>query len=368
MGAVLNRRLVPGPLRHRFVSGRLGRGAVPKAEDSSDSSGRHGVHPMADDPPSPAMIIHAVDEVLPVVHKLVLWKSDGLHIISLGGFQTRHEAVLAMVDQADQEHNGPAFGPVLIHTDDRPISTIDDRARSYAFCTAPQYLDVPVPDFVFGGWPEVGIDDFDQTASSMAAAGDQPAELPVAGWIGSCHLHPIRSALLSLGEAHPDLLDVQNIRWVHDPAGLQTAKRNHLSLPQQIGRWSALVDVEGKGYSGRLKLLLHSGRPVLVQDRPWHEWFWDSLVPMEHYIPVRRDLSDLVDQARWVQQNPQEAEQIGRAGQKLAQRLLTRASAVDQWARTLAVAGQTRADGWAPQALRQDLSPVLRRLGAPLDE
>ena len=160
---------------------------------------------------------------------------------------------------------------------------------------------------------------------------------------------------------------MHHVQWVHDPSGLRTAKQNHLSLPQQVRRWSALVDVEGLGYSGRLKLLLHSGRPVLVQDRPWHEWYWDSLVPMEHYIPVRRDLSDLVDQARWVQRNPEEAEQIGRAGQKLAQRLLTRASAVDEWGRTLSVAAQAGTEAWAPQALRDDLTPVLRRLGAPLE-
>ncbi|MFN2606298.1 MAG: glycosyl transferase family 90 [Acidimicrobiales bacterium] len=312
------------------------------------------------------MIIHAVDEVPPVQHKLVLWKraGDGLHALSLNGFQTRHEAVLALVDPADQQHNGPAFGPVLIHTDDRPIGAIGDDWRSYAFCTAPGYLDVAVPDFVFGGWPEVGIDDFDDTAASMAAAGDQPAELAVAGWIGSCGLHPVRSALLRLSEAHPDLLDVHDITWVYNPSGLQTVKQNHLSLPEQVRRWNALVDVEGKGYSGRLKLLLHSGRPVLVQDRPWHEWYWDSLVPMKHYIPVRRDLSDLLDRARWVQQNPQEAVQIGRAGQKLAQRLLTRASAVDEWGRVLSVAGERGTDGWAPQALREDLGPVLPRLGA----
>ena len=93
------------------------------------------------------------------------------------------------------------------------------------------------------------------------------------------------------------------------------------------------------------------------------EWFWDSLVPMEHYVPVRRDLSDLVARARWVQSHPQEAAAIGRAGQKVAQQLLTRRSAVERWAGVLAGAcGQPR-DGWAPVALQDALEPVLRRLG-----
>ena len=181
----------------------------------------------------------------------------------------------------------------------------------------------------------------------------------------NCHLNLVRWALPGLGHTDPHLLDVQHYQWVYDPSGLRTVKQNHLSLPEQVGRWNALVDVEGLGNSGRLELLLHSGRPVLVEDRPWREWYWDSLVPMEHYIPVRRDLSDVVDQARWVQQNQQEAEQIGRPGQRLAQRLLTRTSAVSEWGRTLSVVGQNGTEGWAPQALLDDLSSVLRGLGAP---
>jgi hypothetical protein len=149
---------------------------------------------------------------------------------------------------------------------------------------------------------------------------------------------------------------------------LLSAAGNSLSLHEQARRWSALLDVEGKGYSGRLKLLLHSGRPVLVQDRPWREWFWDSLVPMEHYVPVRRDLSDLVTQARWVQQHPHEAADIGRAGQKLARQLLTRRSAAEQWSRVLTDAAAQPRDGWAPVALQTALQPVLRRLGVDLSE
>ncbi len=300
--------------------------------------------------------------------KLVVWKSgpDGLQAIDLGGFQSRHEAVLGLLEQADREHCVPEFGPLLVHTLDRPVSTPEQPWRSYAFCTTDGFLDVPVPDFVFGGWPEVGIDDFDETCRRVQTAGYEPARLSVVGWIGSARTHPVRSALLRLGQQHPDLLDVQQVDWVPDPTQrrLQSSGGNSLSLGEQAARWSALLDVEGKGYSGRLKLLLHSGRPVLVQERPWREWFWDSLVPMKNYVPVRRDLSDLVAKARWVQQNPQKAEQIGRAGRDLARRLLTRTSAVEQWARAMRTASGHPAQGWAPPPLREALKPVLRRLGA----
>ena len=313
------------------------------------------------------MKAHSVDRLPPVRDRLVLWKGgpDGLQALGIGGFQSRHDAVLGLLEQADREHAVPDFGPLLVHTLDRPLSTPQEPWRSYAFCTADGFLDVPVPDFVFGGWPEVGIDDFDETCWAVQAAGDGPVQQPVVGWIGSVSTHPVRSTLLRLGEQHPDLLDVQQVDWVPDPAQsrFRSSAGNSLTLAEQAGRWGALLDVEGKGYSGRLKLLLHSGRPVLVQDRPWREWFWDSLVPGEHYLPVRRDLSDLVAQARWVQQHPDEAAAIGRAGQKAAQQLLTRGAAVEQWARVLTDAAGRPTDGWAPAGLRDALRPVLRDLG-----
>ena len=313
------------------------------------------------------MITHSVEDLPSVRDTLVVWKRGpgGLQAVSLGGFQSRHDVVLDLLEQADREHVVPEFGPVVVHTLDRPVSTVDQPWRSYAFCTADGYLDVPVPDFVFGGWPEVGIDDFDETCWSVQCAGEQAPELPVTGWIGSVQTHPVRAVLLRLGQEHPDLLDVSQVDWLPGPdsSRLRSAGGNSLTLDEQARRWSALLDVEGKGYSGRLKLLLHSGRPVLVQDRPWREWFWDSLVPMEHYVPVRRDLSDLVSQARWVQQHPQEAAHIGRAGQKLAHRLLTRRSAVEHWSRVLTDAAVQPPTGWAPVSLQEALTPVLRRLG-----
>ena len=313
---------------------------------------------------------HCVEDLPSVRDTLVVWKRGpgGIHAISVGGFQSRHDAVLGLLEQADREHVVPDFGPVLVHTLDRPITAVGQPWRSYAFCTADGYLDVPVPDFVFGGWPEVGIDDFDETCWSVQFAGEEAPQLPVIGWIGSLQTHPVRTVLHRLGQEHPDLLDVQHVDWVANPArgALQSAAGNALTLGEQARRWSALLDVEGKGYSGRLKLLLHSGRPVLIQARPWREWFWDSLVPMEHYVPVRRDLSDLVTQARWVQQHPQEAAQIGLAGQKLAQRLLTRRSAVEQWSRVLTNAAVQPRHQWAPGALQEALQPVLRRLGINL--
>jgi hypothetical protein len=316
------------------------------------------------------MIIHRAEE-LPAAHdKIVIWSDaqTGLHGVPFGGYETRQESVLTLLELTERAHRVGAFGPLLIDTNDRPVSTIEEGYRSFAFCSAEGYVDVAVPDFVFCRWPEVGIDDYDETCQAVAAAGEQAAELDVVGWIGTTEAHPNRGVLHRLGREHPGLLDIERVQWVRDDSALQlsSAGGNARSLPDQARRWGALIDVEGGAYSGRLKLLLHSGRPVLIQDRPWREWFWDELVPWENHIPVQRDLSDLVARARWVLDNPLEAERIGRAGQDLARRLLTRTSAVAHWARLLSDVTRADTGAWAPPALLDVLTPTLTRLGCPL--
>jgi hypothetical protein len=281
----------------------------------------------------------------------------GSWALDLGGPETRHRSMLRVVATADADIGLPTFGPLLVHTGDRPVCTPEEPWRAHAFCTATGYLDVAVPDPVFGGWPEVGIDDFDETCRDVAAAGAAPAERPVAGWVGSLGTHPIRAELHRIGSAHPEQLEVRQVEWgPRNATGAQlgTVTGTHLTLADQCARWGALIDVEGLGYSGRLKILLHAGRPVLVQDRPWHEWWEDAFRPMEHHIPVQRDLTDLVDQVRWVQAHPEEAAAIGAAGQEVAGRLLTSAAAAERWAAVIRAHGVIPGP-WAPP----DLLPTL---------
>jgi hypothetical protein len=305
-------------------------------------------------------------QIAGLTNKLVVWNDAELNCLSVTGWERRHDAVARLLEQVERDHQLPPCGPLLVQTTDHPVTSRRSAWRSFAFCTAEGYADIAVPDFVFGGWPEVGIDDYDQTCRDLVVTGEQPAQRPVTGWIGSLATHPVRPLLHQLGRQHPDVLDVRQVEWAPDPfnGAHGTAVGSKLSMPEQVALWSALLDVQGTGYSGRLKMLLHSGRPVLVVDRPWREWFWDHLEPMTHYIPVRRDLSDLVDKARWVQDHREEAAAIGRAGQRLAQRLLTRSSAVAEWARILSNAANLAPAPWAPPKVRAVLAPTLRGLGA----
>jgi hypothetical protein len=51
--------------------------------------------------------------------------------------------------------------------------------------------------------------------------------------------------------------------------------------------------VDGNSLADRLPLQLASNSVIVKQDSPHIEFWYDDLVPWRHYIPVKRDLSDL---------------------------------------------------------------------------
>ena len=88
-----------------------------------------------------------------------------------------------------------------------------------------------------------------------------------------------------------------------------------------------MVDLPGGGYSGRVPLLLHTGRPVLMVEREPggghfvdRVWYSDLLVPDVHFIPVFANLTNLRAAAK--RALSEEGTAIGMNAQKLAKQKL----------------------------------------------
>ncbi|MBN8997018.1 MAG: hypothetical protein J0H94_17500 [Rhizobiales bacterium] len=50
----------------------------------------------------------------------------------------------------------------------------------------------------------------------------------------------------------------------------------------------------------------------------FRQWYYGDLVPWRHYVPVKPDMSDLVEKIEWCRKHPDECETIAAAGQALA--------------------------------------------------
>jgi len=255
-------------------------------------------------------------------------------VADFGGFQTRNQATTKLLGQA-VEIAAPRLRrsfSIEILTDDFPNPDDSGKPR-LAYCRSKEPGPiVAIPDFLFWGWPEAGIDDYEETVARIL----EEAALPPADdrmfWIGNPATHPTRQRLLELAR-DDKRIDAQAMGWQSPqmeadvPGAAWTPTGGFLSIPQHC-RYRVLIDMQGRGFSSRLKLLLFCRRPLLIQDRPWHEYYFFDLKPFVHYIPVQEDLSDLSSRLDWIDAHKAEADAIALEGQRFAQTRLRRRHAV----------------------------------------
>lgn len=119
-------------------------------------------------------------------------------------------------------------------------------------------------------------------------------------WYGK--LSPPRVKLVSLSKMYPSLLEASF-----------SYKRFEFLL-----NYRYIVTVSGNSYSGLLKHALNSKSCVLRQDPITTEWYESWLIPWVHYVPVRYDLSDVMERINWARSHDDECRKIGERGSQFA--------------------------------------------------
>jgi hypothetical protein len=187
----------------------------------------------------------------------------------------------------------------------------------YSLCyhkNFPEYKDFCGPDCFFGGWNSIGIFSFEKTRDEICVASVTPPIINKVGWIGNIYSpdctvpeHYTRPLLKQYGDNYPDIFDIIHI--APQNAKIHAGIPGYKSLPE-LTTYKYLIDIGGNGWSGRLKWLLFTNRTLFIIDRNYKEYFFDDLKPFVHYIPVKMNLSDLLEQFMWVINNPTRAEEI----------------------------------------------------------
>jgi len=98
-----------------------------------------------------------------------------------------------------------------------------------------------------------------------------------------------------------------------------------------------LIDFPGCGFSARVKHLLWSHRPLLLVNRDTKEYYYEHLKEWEHYIPVKSDLSDLVEKAQWCVGNYDKARIIAENAYEFSKKYLTRDACYKRWDELISV-------------------------------
>jgi hypothetical protein len=125
-----------------------------------------------------------------------------------------------------------------------------------------------------------------------------------------------------LASKYPTYLDVGITKWnlrvrKHiDSKYLETINRNtyptvaQMTLQDQANTYKYLLNLEGHVAAYRLSYELSSGSLVLLAESKWKMWYSRFLKPFVHYVPVKHDLSDLIDKIEWCRTHDAECQEI----------------------------------------------------------
>ncbi len=99
--------------------------------------------------------------------------------------------------------------------------------------------------------------------------------------------------------------------------------RNFVPLSSS-NQYKYQIDIDGNtnAWSALFQKLL-SGSVVLKIASPhdFRQWYYDELKPWVNYVPIKSDMSDLVEKIHWLIDHDDEAMEIGINGRKLASKL-----------------------------------------------
>ncbi|XP_039990062.1 protein O-glucosyltransferase 3 isoform X2 [Xiphias gladius] len=131
-----------------------------------------------------------------------------------------------------------------------------------------------------------------------------------------------RLQLVSLSMKNPELLDAGITGWY-----FFRDREKHVGKAPLVGffdffKYKYQVNVDGTVAAYRFPYLMLGNSLVLKQDSQYYEHFYSYLKADTHYIPVKRNLSDLLEKIKWAKENDAEAQDTARMGQAVARELL----------------------------------------------
>lgn len=206
-------------------------------------------------------------------------------------------------------------------------------AAGLAFC-ANSKLDYLLPDPIY-----LVRNAYKQEKADTDATWTQwETRRPVAFWRGSTTGHRQgedwrtlpRAKLCALAaEVGPDMIDaaLTQIVQVNDAERAEIEQSGYMQPyvpPESFQGCKYQIDIDGNANSWPgLLLKLYSGSPVLKVASPgnFRQWYYRDLVPWVNYVPVREDLSDLVERIEWLREHDEQARAIGQRGRELAKSL-----------------------------------------------
>ena len=149
----------------------------------------------------------------------------------------------------------------------------------------------------------------------------------------------LKAAQLSI--ENPKILDAGITDWkprdkkytgqpiqIINPKDFKFDLSNSLTRQQQSD-YKYILNIEGYVSAFRLSSELRMNSVVLICESEYKLWYSDLLVEYEHFVPVKKDLSNLIDQIKWCVKNDKKCEKIASNSLKFYEKYLTKEALYD---------------------------------------
>ncbi|XP_075992521.1 protein O-glucosyltransferase 2-like [Anticarsia gemmatalis] len=202
---------------------------------------------------------------------------------------------------------------LIINLGDWPlVHKHDDVLPIFSWCGNGDYFDIVMPtyDLTESTLENMGRVTLDTLSVQGGAELAWSKREPRAVWRGR-DSRAERLKLIDIAKANPDLFNASltNFFFFRDKEQQYGPKQPHISFFKFFD-YKYQINIDGTVAAYRMPYLLAGGGMVLKQDSPYYEHFYSQLTAWEHYVPIARDLSDLVDRVKWARDNDDKAQQI----------------------------------------------------------
>lgn len=131
-------------------------------------------------------------------------------------------------------------------------------------------------------------------------------------------------------------------RKIHGEKYLKTIDIDNLNIqlsqklsPEIQSTYKYIINIDGHVSAYRQSLEFSLGSVILMVNSDYYLWFKQYLKPYVHYIPIKKDLSDIYEKISWCKNNDHKCQQIVQNCLKFYDKFLSKNSILDYWQKTL---------------------------------
>ncbi|KRT79509.1 hypothetical protein AMK59_7400, partial [Oryctes borbonicus] len=189
----------------------------------------------------------------------------------------------------------------FVNLGDWPLSSLAAKYPIFSWCGSRDSFDIVMPtyDITESSLENLGRVTLDMLSVQGNVNKRWSDRMPKAFWRGR-DSNKERLQLISISKKYSNLFNVSltNFFFFRDKEEIYGPKTDHVSFFSFFD-YKYQINIDGTVAAYRLPYLLGGGSLVFKQDSSYYEHFYDDLIPNIHYIPFKKDLSDLTEKLKW---------------------------------------------------------------------